>query len=377
MKMKKLLIMASLFWPQKNSGGPPISIMNLVQAIKGRFDVYLISNNHELGEDTPLPGVKEGWNEFDFGRVYYINRADHTPERVGELIAEIAPDVIYQNSFFSYNDLYPVLRYKKKHKTVKVIVAPRGEFYPERFAVGKPKKLVYCMAMRMSGLLRGVYVQGTGEDECRQAGRRLGIKPDHLLSIQNLSTVSGEIAPIEKKSGELKLVYIARVHPTKNTLGAIKWLSGVSGNVTYDIYGSLENPDYWDACQAAIAGLPDNVTVTYRGVVSHDQVAEIIRTYHAYYMPTTGENFGHSIVEAMLTGRPVVISDQTPWNDADGVCGYVRALDDEAGFMAALNELSNMEEDAYRALCENAPVYINAKLNTEQTVQQYIDAFEG
>ena len=37
--MKKLLIMASLFWPQKNSGGPPISILNLVQSLKDRFDI--------------------------------------------------------------------------------------------------------------------------------------------------------------------------------------------------------------------------------------------------------------------------------------------------------------------------------------------------
>jgi glycosyltransferase involved in cell wall biosynthesis len=375
--MKKLLIMASLFWPQKNSGGPPISIMNLVQSIKGKFEISIVSNNHELGEDTPLPGVKEGWNEFDFGKVYYVNRGDHTPEKIGALIREIAPDVIYQNSFFSYNDLYPVLTYKKKHKKdVKVIVAPRGEFYPERFAVGKPKKLAYCVAMRLSGLLRDVYFQGTGEEECEQERRRLGIKPDHLLNIQNLSTVSGDMHPIEKKSGELRLVYVARVHPTKNTLGAIKHLAKVEGRVEYDIYGSIENEDYWKQCQDAIAALPHNVTVTYRGVVSHDRVTDIIRGYHAYYMPTTGENFGHSIVESMLVGRPVIISDQTPWTDAHGVCGYALPLSDEEGFVAALNELTQMDDGAYARLCENAPAYINQKLNTAETVQKYVDAFE-
>ena len=375
--MKKLLIMASLFWPQKNSGGPPISIMNLVQAMKGKLDVYIISNHHELGEDTPLPGVKEGWNEFDFGRVYYVNRADHTPERVGELILEIAPDVIYQNSFFSYNDLWPVLQYKRKHPAVKVIVAPRGEFYPERFSVGKPKKLVYCLAMRLSGLLKDVYFQGTGDEECRQEKARLGIRDDHLLCIQNLSAVGGEIRPLEKTAGQADLVYVARVHPTKNTLGAIKQLAGVTGRVRYDIYGSIENEDYWAECRRAIEALPDNVTVTYRGVVSHDEVADVIRGYHAYYMPTTGENFGHSIVEAMLLGRPVVISDQTPWNDADGTCGWVVPLGDTEGLTHALNQLVEMNDEDYRALCERAPTYIHAKLNTEETVQQYINAFEG
>ena len=31
------------------------------------------------------------------------------------------------------------------------------------------------------------------------------------------------------------------------------------------------------------------------------------------YLPTTGENFGHAIMESFLNGRPVIISDRTPW----------------------------------------------------------------
>ena len=30
-------------------------------------------------------------------------------------------------------------------------------------------------------------------------------------------------------------------------------------------------------------------------------------------MPTTHENFGHAVVEAWAHGRPVLLSDQTPW----------------------------------------------------------------
>ena len=34
---------------------------------------------------------------------------------------------------------------------------------------------------------------------------------------------------------------------------------------------------------------------------------------HALLMPTTHENFGHAVVEAWAHGRPVLLSDQTPW----------------------------------------------------------------
>ena len=40
---KRLLIMASLFYPQKKGGGPPISIKNLVDSIYDKFEIYIIS----------------------------------------------------------------------------------------------------------------------------------------------------------------------------------------------------------------------------------------------------------------------------------------------------------------------------------------------
>lgn len=376
--MKKLLIMASLFWPQKNSGGPPVSIMNLVRSIKDSFDIYIISKNHEINDDKPLEGILPGWNKFDFGKVFYTSKGEHTFKTITRLIEDIDPCVIYQNSFFSADDLLPVLIYKKKHKNVKVIVAPRGEFYPERRQIGKLKKIVYAKSIRYSGLLKDVYFQGTGQDECIQEKVFLGIPDTHLLNIQNISLQTNYTHnKIEKKINELKLVYIARIHPTKNTLKAIEWLGGLSGNVHYDIYGSIENEMYWKQCQDAIARLPQNITVRYNGVIKHDQVASIISEYHAYYMPTTGENFGHSIVEAMLMGKPVVISDQTPWSDVNGNGGFAISLNDEMAFIQTLEELVEMNMDKYYVLSEQIKTYIKGKLDVDDIILRYITAFDG
>lgn len=376
--MKKLLIMASLFWPQKNSGGPPVSIMNLVKSIEGRFETYIVSKNHELGDDKPLPGIQVGWNTFSFGKAYYVPHGQHSFNNIMKLIDQVQPDVIYQNSFFSYDDLFPVLIYKRKNQNVKVIVAPRGEFYPERLQKGKLKKMVYSSLLRLSGLLRDVHFQGTGQEECNQCAKLLGTPESHLLDIQNLSVVgipAQEV--IEKSPGTIRLVYIARVHPTKNILNAIRWLDSVRGNVAFDIFGPIEGEEYWQQCQSAIAALPNNIRVDYKGMVAHDQVTDVISGYHGYYMPTTGENFGHSIVESLLVGRPVVISDQTPWTDVQGVGGYAFPLNQPEQFSAAIEELCAMGQAEFDALCEGAKVYIRKKLNTEETVAQYIRAFDG
>lgn len=376
--MKKLLIMASLFWPQKNSGGPTISILNLVQSLKGRFDIYIISKNHEINDDKPLEGISPGWNQFDFGKAFYTPKGEHGFWEISRLIDEVKPDVIYQNSFFSADDLLPVLLYKKKHKQVKVIVAPRGEFYPERIRVGKGKKTVYGKVLRCSGLLKDVYFQGTGREECLQEMEFLGIPENRLLNIQNLSIPPKDLTSgPEKHPGALKLCYIARIHPTKNILSAIQWLGSVPGAVEYHIYGSVENGAYWEQCKEAISRLPENITVEYRGVIRHEQVAAAIAGCHAYYMPTTGENFGHSIVEAMLMGKPVVISDQTPWTDVNGQGGFALDLKDAQGFIKALTELVEMDGEEYAAVSRNAAGYIREKLDIDETVRQYVEAFNG
>ena len=370
--------MASLFWPQKNSGGPPISILNLVRSIKDSFDIYIISKNHEINDDKPLEGIAPGWNQFEFGKAIYLAREEHTLKRVKKIIEEVNPDVIYQNSFFSYDDLLPVLLYKKAHKDIKVIVAPRGEFYPERIMVGKTKKEIYGFLFRISGLLRGVYFQGTGKEECEQEKLFLGIPDDHLLNIQNLSvSAKTGVHFLEKISGQLKLVYIARVHPTKNLLNAIEWLQKLDGDVQYDIYGSIEDEKYWEKCSQLINSLPNNIKVSYLGVIEHDLVATIIEKYHVYYMPTTGENFGHSIVEAMKGSRPVLISDQTPWTDIDGIGGYAIPLNENYRFESALKSFLDMNQYEYNQMCDNAYKYISKKLDIESIKQQYIDAFNG
>jgi len=182
---------------------------------------------------------------------------------------------------------------------------------------------------------------------------------------------------VQKKAGQLRLAYIARIHPTKNTFNAIRWLSSVQGQVEFDIYGPIEDEDYWRQCRQAIDSLPENIRVAYRGMVDHDEVAETIVGYHGYYMPTTGENFGHSIVESLLVGRPVIISDQTPWTDIRENGGFVYPLTQPEAFPKAVERLCTMEQDEFDVLCVGAKEYISAKLNTEEIIAQYITAFGG
>ena len=373
--MRRVLIMASLFWPQKYSGGPTVSLFNLVNVLKDNFDIYVISKNHELNQKNKLPGIGKGWNKFDFGKAYYTDFGKHSYKEISKLIEEVKPDTIYQNSFFSADDLIPVLDYKKKNPNVKIIVVPRGEFYPERLKVGWLKKKLYITIFKITGMLNKIYFQGTGVEECLQIEKILGVPQENIYDIQNLSIIKKENIKIRKNKGELRLVYIARIHPTKNLLKAIEYLHKVKGNVIYDIFGSIEDKEYWKQCENRINELPDNIKVKYKGPLNHELVSQTLLKYHAYYMPTTGENFGHSIVEAMLVGRIVVISDQTPWTEVNKYGGYAIPFIDSIKYIKILNDLCYMSQEVFDKNCKEVNRFINDRLNIRETIEKYINLF--
>src|SRR5690554_6402990 len=105
MEKPKLLIIAPAFYPQKRGGGPIVSVMNIVKSIKDNFDLYIISNNFELDNSDPLEGIEDGWNSFDFAKVYYFPFSKNTVTNNLKIIRQVKPNIIYKNGFFSYNGL--------------------------------------------------------------------------------------------------------------------------------------------------------------------------------------------------------------------------------------------------------------------------------
>lgn len=369
--------MASLFWPQKNSGGPPVSIMNLVKSIHKRYDLYIISNNHELNDNKHLDGVLEGKNVFDFGTVYYLSRERHTVNGVWRLINQIQPDVIYQNSFFSYNDVIPVLLYKKAHRVTKVVITPRGEFQANALRKGIKKKMLYMRLLKYIGLLKGVIWQFAAESECDNWKRVCKTVPEDVFIIPNI-TYGGVIdTNRQKETGKANVCFVGRIHPHKNLLFVLEILSRIQGQVNFDIYGSCEDDAYYKECLHFSSALPDNITCSFKGSVDNEYIHNVIGSYHVLLLPTKSEAYGQSLVEAMLTAVPVITSNNTPWNDVnDCAAGYALDLEEKDAFVQALQCVVDMGCEDFNGLAERTLHYINNKLQTESAIRAYEKMFD-
>ncbi|MGQ0441176.1 glycosyltransferase family 4 protein, partial [Bacillus sp. B-TM1] len=145
-----------------------------------------------------------------------------------------------------------------------IIVAPRGEFSPGALKIKKLKKELFIKSTKLVGLHNKVIWHATSEEEKTDITQIYGegVPVRVALNLPNIFE-NTEYQKKEKKRGELKLVFLSRITEKKNLKGALTFLKGITGNITFDIYGPIENQNYWKTCQDVIESLPNNVQVNY------------------------------------------------------------------------------------------------------------------
>lgn len=372
----KLLIFLAGYFPALNYGGPPVSINNLCKALPNYMEKFIITSNHEKGSTERFENISNGWNRREEANVMYLNDNEIKYSKIKQIINEIQPDLIYLNSIFNTKFILIGLRVSKKFN-IPVFLAPRGELYQNALKMKQFKKKVYLSLVKIARIFENVYFQSTSFEETKQIKSILKIKNEKIFQLDNLPTFPDIGFQKHKKiSGELKCVFISRVHPKKNLKYAIEVLSKLEGNIIYDIYGYIEDRKYWKEIQNEITLLPRNIVVNYCGILDRKDIFRTLNNYDIFLFPTLGENYGQAIVEAMLARCPVVISDETPWTDINNYgSGRAISLSNKKHFVEYLNILVNINNEQYLDLVKKNNKYIKEKLNIDKLVKKYIEIF--
>lgn len=364
--MKILIIMFGYF-PGKEYGGPPVSTDNFCSLMKND-DCYIITRNHDLSNTTPYNEVVSNkWNKRANCKVLYLADADYNKRNFARAVRQIKPDVIYLQSLFQ-GCVVPCLQIAKEN-TIPVILAPRGELCAGAFKK-KYKKIPYIAYLKMAGLLKQITYQSTSEEETEVIKKYLGTSEKKIHYLTNIPSIpQKKYVKKPKVKGVGRFIFLSRIHPKKNLLSAISYFDGIVGSVEFDIYGPVEDEHYWNECKKEIEKLPSNIKVTYCGMVSHEAVHAIFSRYDAFVFPTFSENYGHVIAESLMVKTPVIISDQTPWNDVtEANAGWAISLNSPEKFKEAIQAIVDCEGDYYQ---KNVKCYIENKLQLESLYEKY------
>lgn len=343
------------YLPGWKAGGPIRSTSNLVEGLGDQFDFLVITRDRDRDDAVPYPDTPlESWVPVGKANVFYAGPGSLSPRRLHRLITSVGPDLVYLNSVFSRLTIGYLLMRRLRRGRAAVVLNPRGEFDPGALSIKSSRKRVYLITARLLGLFSGVTWQASTPEEARHVRAAVGRAGARIAANLAAPPPPGPANAPAKMPGSARFVFIARVGPKKNLPALVKALAGVRGDVELGIYGRKFEAE-WTVVERLIAVLPDGVAATYGGAPPHEEVDGILGGAHFYVLPTLAESFGHSIYEALSAGRPVVISDQTPWRGlaADG-SGWDLPLDAPAGWVDVLQQCVDMDQSTYDAMSRAA-----------------------
>lgn len=354
-KKLKVLIGYDYFPPAQKSGGITRSLTYLIHSFAESYDFYVLCSAFDLGERQKMTGIEvEKWQDYQ-GKAKVMYVESPSMQRVKSLIHELSPEVVYINGIFSpaFN-LYPLLL-ASAFRNIRFVVAPRGMLQEGALKVKALKKQVFLKLFKLFGLHKNLVWHATDRQEEQDILRLMSPAVEVILAEDTPDLHSYERRPISKKPGALKLVFISLLTAKKNLKYLLQKLPDVVGEVYLDIYGPVKDAAYWQECEAIIRQVPGHIRVNYRGAIHPDQVVDTLGMYHFLVLPTLGENFGHAIYEALNAGRPVIISDRTPWRHLQRQqAGWDFPLEEKQALPAILEQCVRMDQGTYDAYCQGA-----------------------
>jgi glycosyltransferase involved in cell wall biosynthesis len=354
----RVFVVLDTYLPGFKSGGPLRTIANMIDRLD-KLSFFIFTRDRDVGSGMPFTEVSiNAWNNIGNAKVFYSKRTGLGAIRRQILAAK--PDLLYLNSFFSYTTIKVLLlRRAGLIPRLPAILAPRGECSPGGLRLKPFKKRVY-LALAPPLLYRDLLWQASSDlekSEIEQAlGTGLRVRVATDLPPRKVSLPPQSKQP--KRSGAATFVYLSRISEKKNLHFLLALLSRIKGEVELQIWGPVEDQKYWNRCEQLIRSLPDNIRTMVKGPVQHERVSEVLGQCHFFVLPTLSENFGHAILEAWMSGCPVLISDQTPWRGLRTAnTGWDIALTQVELWCEALQDCVDMDTSTFARLSESSRQY--------------------
>lgn len=369
--MTKVFISIPWFIPAFRAGGPIQSIANLVSQPKQGYQFYIFCADTDLnGEALPIQ-VKDKWVTFNDHTMVYYAGSDSRSVKFKKEWLSLKPDVLMVVGIYSWHfNLLPLL-YAGKTRS---IISVRGMLHPGALSQKSLKKKWYLRFFKWMGLHRKCVFHATDEQEARFIKDAMGPQAKVLVA-GNYPRVFVPVSSAVKKAGELSMTSLALISPMKNHALVLNALKKVTENVTYHIYGPVKDQAYWTDCLSIIAQLPGNIKVHIGGELPPDRVNQAWMEADVMIMPSKSENYGHSIIEALSAGLPVITSRHTPWNGLEIANAGINVDQTEDAIASAIRFFAQMDDHDMQVWRRGAAAFAASAIDLPSLHEQYAKLF--
>jgi len=381
----RILCFVASYLPGYRSGGPIRTIVNFVDHLGDDFDIRIVTRDRDALDTAPYPGIAvDGWSPVGKAQVFYASEKTITLRGFARLLRETPHDLLYLNSYFEFGftGLPLIARRLGLAPKMPCVLAPRGEFSAGAIALKTWKKRPYICLTRVLRLYSDLHWQASSLFEAEDIQRGLGSIATKIHVAPNLPPAVQPIiaqgaTKARRERGPLKIVFLSRISPIKNLDFLLNALEKVTSRVHLTIYGPVGAASYWKQCQIHISSLPANVTVEYRGEVKPPQVLQAFSGSDLFVLPTLGENYGHVVLESLVAGTPVLLSDRTPWQASGDNAVAVLPLEKPLAWIEAIERWSHLSPQDLESTRSAALAYAQRYLDTTEALAQNKTLFEG
>jgi glycosyltransferase involved in cell wall biosynthesis len=347
----RILHVVPTYLPATRYGGPIFTVHALARALIARgHDVEVVTTNVNGAGVSPVPlGTRV---EIDSVPVRYfaspwLPRLCFAPAMASMLRAEMPRfDVAHLHSVF----LWPTYAAARTAHAAEIpyVVSPRGmlvaDLIRHRNRLVKSAWIALC---ERGNLERAAAIHATSSTEAVELGRFRWRLPPVTVVPNGVATDDGDDRGDADVSPDVH--EIGAASPLVLFLGRISWKKGPDRLLhafarTHGGTLAVVGPDDEGLTPrlrvlARDLGIAERVRFLPRAVLGADK-AYLYRTARVFVLPSFSENFGNTVLEAMQSGRPVVVTPEV--GAAEIVCaagGGVIADGDPASFGAAIDRL--------------------------------------
>lgn len=221
-------------------------------------------------------------------------------------------DLVHIHSFFNYPSY--VAATCARTNGIPYIIRPAGALNAWSMQHQSWKKLLWINFLERQNLKRVSVLHATSKTEADYLSKFIDKSCIEVIPL-GVDLPEGENINPRLPEQSLQILFLSRINPKKNLpilLSAIKKVISRHIPVTLRIAGKPDpgRENYEQELRTLVQQMGLGKLVTFLGFVEGDtKIAEFNKS-HIFVLPSSDENFGLAVVEAMAHGLPVIISNQ-------------------------------------------------------------------
>ena len=371
-----ILIFTDWYVPGYKAGGPIQSVFNLAQLLSKDFKVKVVTRNTDLNSVEGYSDIiADTWVQLsDNHEVMYLSKANTNFKNIKQLVKQNTNNTILINGLYSFYFSFLPTLLCVAYPVKKVLIAVRGMLHASALSVKPLKKQLFLAFARGFGLYNKSVMLATNASEIEEIKRTLGkVKP---VIAPNIPAPYQELQAKSSANEVFTIAFVGRIAPEKNPLVLLKALKHYTKPIRVIFCGGSNDSEYLSQFKQSLEQLPQNVLTEYHPNMPHHEVQKLLSSIDLMVLPSLGENFGHAIYESFVAGVPVIIGNNTPWNNIESKrAGIEIQPDDSQALLAAIDQFTAMDAGTYQTWRQGANSVASEYNSANNFRQIYLELF--